>query len=273
MVNAAMIKDSLLKTAIFGTVSLGICHAQASSIFLDPPPGWNGMNINVYVEAGYQWQDPMDALHKVSTSSSGSTFIPTGLHPAGAGITVMDSAMHLPDTGDVKDFSSVSGSTTYTIGATPSTFDTIDFNVTSTTSAMTAFADFGPPFGVQPAASYTRFQVDILTQAPLPGTSGYAFALPAMPTLTDPSQESVTSIYSTTIGGVPTFGSGFGYNVPLNLVNPSDSFHYTFIYEVLTPHGVDPTFSHSLTAVVVPELGSSSLLGLSSLLLLSRRRK
>lgn len=266
----------------FGLTSLAEVHA--ASIFLNPPPGWNGMFISAKVYAGWYEDGGLGA----DVVDSSSFLLASTFPPRVPGETLTGTSLflnHLPDSGAPKDKAEVQLDYSVVVGdATAGSSDAFFFRIQGTTSAVLAKHDFG--LGLVNANAFIAVEVDLVIPAPVPAASLARFGFPALPSLTTlpPNIESLSAngVLGPFFGpptGTWTMGPGdAGFSIPISL-DPAttEQFSYKLRYSLLTPFGTDPSIDLSLQGkletATVPEPGSLLIVSSSLLLLSIRRRK
>lgn len=264
---------------------LASATADAASILLNPPSGWNGMAISATIYSGWHEQG---GLGSDVVSSSSFLLVPV-FPPRTPGEILNGSSLflsRLPDSGNPKDKAEVQLDYSVVVGdLTAGSSDAFFFRLQGTTSAVLAKHDFG--FGLVNANAFIAVEVDLIIPAAIPAASLARFGFPSLPSLTTlpPNVETLSAegVIGPFFGpprGTWTMGPGDpGFSVPIDL-NPftTEQFSYKLRYSLLTPFGTDPSIDLSLQgnleSAVVPEPGS--LLAVSGSLLCfaaSQRRK
>lgn len=263
-------------------------EAQAASIILAPPAGWNGFFVQATIEAGFKENGGSGSSTTTLTAaclavdyaegsplSTGHEFNST---PISLSIAPSDLA---GGSGATKDIASGAMSFTYKLGGTAAgSEDVLSFTFAGRTSAVNAYHDFGS--GPVAADAYFKATLTTLCYGPIPASFGATFKMPALPSLTDPTQESILA-RSFISGETPlpyllaTQSAGdASRSVSITMSDVSSSFTYEMIYEIRTPFGTDPDFTYQFIggSSVIPECHTPLLAcAASGILFLSRRRK
>lgn len=268
-------------------IAFGIHEAGAASIILSPPAGWNGFYIEANIEAGFKQNGgPGSSTATASTArlvvdyADGSAVTPGyefNSSPIALSIRPSDLA---GGSGAPKDIASGALIFSYKVGSLAAgSGDTLSFNIAGTTSAMNAYHDFGS--GPIPADAYFKATLTVLCFGPIPAHFGATLTAPALPSLADPTQESIRAI--TSIAGetpLPFFITDQGAGdpavaVPLTMTDVSSNFKYELVYEVRTPFGTDPDFNYQFVggSSVIPECQTAMLALVAAGTLASRRSR
>lgn len=240
--------------------------ADAASILLDPPPGWNGIMVSGSVTAG--WRQSGGAA-TVSTSASSFKLV-NSFPPRTPGEVINGSTLHLtslPFSGGTKDKAEVSLAYGVTVGTlSPTSSDKFNFTINAQTSATTAQVDFGGAVGVANADAFVEAEFLFQTFSPVPPSALAAVAMPALPILS-PETGTVKTMNATADIGpffAPTrivMGEGFPGSIEPLRLDPAttDAFIYRMKYSMVTSYGFDPTvslaFEGSMERSSVPEIG------------------
>ena len=253
--------------------------ASCSPILLNPPGGWNGFAFEAHTQAGFR-ESGGGGMVEVKNQ----TFMLVGPSPDIVPGMVIESTpisvTMAPASGNAKDVASGELKFSFTVGEDDaSSSDRFDFSLTSTTSASEALYDFGG--GLVPVDAYFRAVLRLTTMGPMNPALDAFFGLPDMPTLNSPLTESmVVKVKKGPWSGPATLSTMLpgdtGVSVPLSMDSWSDTFTYEFTYEIITPHGTDPTYSYALNGssgvAAVPEPASALMIGFGGLLIVGYRR-
>lgn len=253
--------------------------ASCSPILLNPPWGWNGFSFEAHTQAGF-----CESSGGGMVEVKNQTFMLVGPSPDIVPGMVIESTpisvTMAPTSGNAKDIATGELKFSFTVGADdPSSSDRFDFSLTSTTSASEALYDFGS--GLVPVDAYFRAVLTLRTMGPMNPALDAFFGLPDMPALNSPLTESMmVKVKKGPWSGPDTLVTMLpgdtGVSVPLSMDSWSDTFTYEFTYEIITPHGTDPTYSYALSGssgvAAVPEPASALMIGFGGLLVISYRR-
>ena len=253
--------------------------ASCSPILLNPPGGWNGFSFEAHIQAGFR-ESGGGGMVEVKKQA----FMLVGPSPDIVPGMVIESTpisvTMAPASGNAKDVASGEMKFSFTVGEDDAaSSDRFDFFLTSTTSASEALYDFGG--GLVPVDAYFRASLSLRTMGPMNPALDAFFGLPDMPALNSPLTESMmVKVKKGPWSGPDTLVTMLpgdtGVSVPLSMDSWSDTFTYEFTYEIITPHGTDPTYSYALSGssgvAAVPEPASALMIGFGGLLVISYRR-